>query len=158
MDTNEENNKIRLHKIVILFICVHLCFHSSLQSLRCYWYFTNKRTRSIEHRGGNRRSPAIHRQFAYSLRAEWSVRILLLDYDRLHLGRVERSRNDVVRQPIVDDSSVVPNQLFKQTVANGLQRASFDLARCEHWMYRAADVLGRGDLGAGYFVGVHVDF
>src|SRR5438309_3472258 len=123
-----------------------------------YWNLINERTRSIEHRGGDGRRSTVHRQFANALRAEWSVRILLLDYDRLDLGRVERSRNDVVRQPVVDDPAVVPNQLFEQTVADCLKRASFDLTRREHRMNRAADVLGRGYLRARYFVGVHVNF
>ena len=86
------------------------------------------------------------------------MRIPFLDDDRFHLRRVQRSRDDVISQAIVDDASAVPHEFFEQAVANCLQRSAFDLTRCENRMNRAADVLSRGDLRASHFERVHIDF
>src|SRR6185503_7900846 len=112
----------------------------------------DKCTCRVEHRRSNCRSRAVHRQLANSLRAEWAVGILLFDNDGLHIRGIERSWNDVVCKPVIDDSPLVPDQLFEQSVAYSLQRASFDLARGKHRMNRATNILSSSNLLDSHFV------
>src|SRR5262245_60411750 len=119
---------------------------------------SHESARGVEDRRGDRRSGSVHRQFAYALSAERSVRVFLLDYDRLHLRRVERRRDDVICQAVVHDAPTLPNQFLEQSVADRLQRSALDLPGGQHWMDGAADVLRGRNLERRHFVSIHIDF
>src|SRR5262245_36243850 len=119
---------------------------------------SHESARGVEDRRGDRRSGSVHGQFAYALGAERSVRVFLLDYDRLHLGRVERRRDDVICQAVVHNAPSLPNQFLEQSVADRLQRSALDLPGGQHRMYGAADVLRGRDLERRHFVSIHIDF
>src|SRR6266511_2772074 len=128
------------------------------QSVGSDWNVSHECAGGVEDRRGDRGSGSVHRQFAYSLSAERSVRVFLLNYDRLHLRRVERCRDDVICQAVVHNATALPNQFLEQSVADRLQRPAFDLPGGQRRMDGAPDVLRGRDLERRHFVSIHVDF
>src|SRR5215470_8583144 len=133
-------------------------FYRRHQPLGSDWNLSHERAGGVEDRSGDCGGGPVHRQFAYSLGAERPVRVFLLDYDRFHLRRVERRRDDVICQAVVQNAPALPNQLLEQSVADRLQRSAFDLPGSQRRMDGAADVLRGSDLERRHFVSVHIDF
>src|SRR5262245_17203375 len=133
-------------------------FYRRHQPLGSDWNVSHESARGVEDRRGDRRSGSVHRQFAYALSAERSVRVFLLDYDRLHLRRVERRRDDVICQAVVHNAPALPNQFLEQSIADRLQRSALDLPGGQHRMDGAADVLRGRNLERRHFVSIHIDF
>src|SRR5262245_32669682 len=84
--------------------------------------------------------------------------VFFLNYDRLHLRRVERCGDDVICQTVVHDAPALPNQFLEQSVADRLQRSAFDLPGGQRRVDGAADVLRGRDLERRHFVSIHIDF
>ena len=80
-----------------------------------------------------------------------------LDEDRRDPRRIERGRDDVRRQPVVEVAAVAQLDLLDRRVADRLERAALDLALGEDRVDDPADVVGGDDVADVDLAGVEVD-
>ena len=79
-----------------------------------------------------------------------------LDEERRDPRRVDGGRDEVGRQPVVEVSTAVELHLLDRRVPDGLQRAALDLARGEHRVHDAPELVDRDDGPHGDLAGVDV--
>ena len=111
----------------------------------------------IVDRRDDRRRPDVHRQLADALRAVRRRRERRLDEDRGDPRRVERGRDDVRREPVVEVAAVAQLDLLDRRVADRLERAALDLALGEDRVDDLADVVGRDDVPDRDLAAVEID-
>jgi hypothetical protein len=80
-----------------------------------------------------------------------------LDQDRRDAWSIERGRDDVRRQSIVEVAAVAQLDLLDRGVADGLERPALDLALGEDRVDDAADVVGGHDVADMHLAGVEID-
>ena len=80
-----------------------------------------------------------------------------LDEDRRDARRIERGRDDVRREAVVEVAAVAQLDLLDRGVADGLQRAALDLALGEDRVDDPADVVGGHDVADVDLAGVEID-
>ena len=97
-------------------------------------------------RGDDRRRPDVHRQLADPLGAVRRAGERRLDEDRRDPRRVERGRDEVRREPVVEVAAVAQLDLLDRGVADGLERAALDLALGQDRVDDPADVVGGDDV------------
>ena len=103
------------------------------------------------------RRPDVHRQLADPLRAVRDAVERRLDEDRRDPRRIERGRDDVGREPVVEVAPVAQLDLLDRGVADRLERAALDLALGEDRVDDPADVVGGDDVADLDLAGVEVD-
>ena len=107
--------------------------------------------------GHDRRRPDVHRQLPDPLGAVGRGVERRLDEDRRDARRIERGRDDVRRESIVEVAAVAQLDLLDRGVADGLQRAALDLALGEDRVDDPADVVGGDDVADMDLAGVEID-
>ena len=80
-----------------------------------------------------------------------------LDEDRADARRIERGRDDVRREPVVEVAAVAQLDLLDRRVADRLERAALHLALGEDAVDDPADVVGGDDVADVHLAGVQVD-
>ena len=90
--------------------------------------------------------------------APWGARVeRRLDEDRRDARGIERGRDDVRGEPVVEVAAVAQLDLLDRGVADGLQRAALDLALGEDRVDDPADVVGGHDVADVDLAGVEID-
>src|SRR5262245_12053332 len=85
------------------------------------------------------------------------MRILFLDNNRFHFRCIERGRDNIICQSIVDDAPAIPDKIFEQPITDSLKCSSLNLALDKQRMNRAAYVLSRSDPDNFDFKSVWID-
>ena len=103
------------------------------------------------------RGADVHRQLADALDAVRRAGERRLDEDRADARRIERGRDDVRRQPVVEVAAVAQLDLLDRGVADGLERAALDLALGQDRVDDPTDVVGGDHVADVDLAGVEVD-
>ena len=111
----------------------------------------------IVDRGDDGRGADVHRELADALGAVRRVIEPGLDEDRLDPGRIERGRDDVRLEPVVQVAAVAQLDLLDRRVADGLERPAFDLPFAQHRVDDPTHVIDRDDRQDGDLAGVEID-
>ena len=97
-------------------------------------------------RGDDGRRAHVHRQLADALRTVRRAAERRLDEDRPDVRRVERGRDEVRREPVVQVPPVAQLHLLDRRVADRLERAALDLALAQDRVDDLADVVDGDDV------------
>ena len=105
----------------------------------------------------DRRGRTVDRHLANALRAERSMLVRVAAHHDVHRRRIERRRNDVVRERGVRHPAVAHDDLFEQRVAQSLRAAALDLPGGEQRMNRPAKLVHARERDRLHFPRVAID-